>query len=144
MESGTVGDLCGIEDSLLECVPEAVDVEKNAALLRLRDQLAELTAYWLDLFDRPFALSHRGEREAFGVGRRQPHAGDAERAAVRAVPGLGAATIDGLAGCGREHGRVRRDPRAVELRSLAGDQAGAAAERQRAAGHAERAQERTS
>src|SRR3954470_8484250 len=102
MESGTVGDLHGVEHSVLECVSEAVDVEENAALLRLRDQLAELTAYWLDLFDRPFALSDRSEREAFGVGRRQPHAREAECAAFRAVPGLGAATADGLAGRGRE------------------------------------------
>src|SRR5690242_5015747 len=125
MESGTVGDLRGVEHGLLERVPEAVDVEENAALLRLRDQLAELTAYWLVLFDRPFALSHRCEREAFGVGRRQPHASDAERAAFRTVPGLGATAADGLAGGGSEHSRVRSDPRAIELRRLAGAQAGA-------------------
>src|SRR5262245_20994975 len=123
MESGTVGDLHGIEHSLLECVPEAVDVEENAALLRLGDQLAELTANWLDLFDRPFALSHRSEREAFSVGWRQPHARNAERAAFRAVPGLGAATVDRLSGCSCEHGRVGSDPRAIELRGLAGAQA---------------------
>src|SRR5262245_21715213 len=109
MESGTVGDLHGIEHGLFECVPEAVDVEKNAALLRLRDQLTKLTTYWLDLFDRPLALSHRSERETVIVRWCQPHARDAERAAFGAVPWLGAATIDGFAGRGREHGRVRSD-----------------------------------
>src|SRR6185369_1861618 len=132
MEPDTVGDLRGVERGLLEGVTEAVDVEENAALLRLRNQLAKLPTHRLDPLDGPFALSNRCEREAFGVRRRQPHACEAEGAAVGTVPGLGAAAVDRLAGGGREHGRVRGDPGAVELRRLAAGQAGAAAERQRA------------
>src|SRR5262249_15867880 len=109
MEPGTVGNLRGVEHRLLECVPEAMDVKKNAARLCLRDQLAQMSAYWLNLFDRPLALSDRHERETFGVGRGHPHARDAERTALGAVPGLGAATVDRFAGRGREHGRVRGD-----------------------------------
>src|SRR5882757_6837415 len=103
MESDTVGDLRGIEHSLLERVPEAVDVKENAALLRLCNQLAELAPHRLDPLDRPFALSDRRKREAFSVGRCQPHAREAERAAVGAVPGLGATAADRLASRGREH-----------------------------------------
>src|SRR5262245_60060508 len=116
MEPGTVRELRGIERCLFEGVPESVDVEENASLLRLRDQLAELATYRLNLLDRPLALPHRHEREAFGAGWRQPHTRQAERAAVAAVPGLGAAAAHRLAGRGRQHGRVRGDPGAVELR----------------------------
>src|SRR5262249_17685320 len=144
MEPGTLGDLRGVEYGVLKGVPETMDVEENAAFLRLRNQLAQLAAHRLDSLDRPLTLSNRRERETFRVGRRQSHARDAECAAVGAVPGLGAAAADRPAGRGREHGRVRSDPGAVELHSLAGAQARAAAQRQCAAGHAERAQERTS
>src|SRR3954465_6156734 len=98
MEPDAIRDLCGVEYGFLEGVPEAMDVEENAALLRLSDQLAQLAAHRLDPLDRPLPLSNRREREALGVGRRQSHAREAERAAFGAVPGLGAAAADGLAG----------------------------------------------
>src|SRR5215470_3404307 len=121
MEADGVGELRSVERCPFERVAEAVDVDEDAAFLHFRDQLAKLSAHRLDPFDRPLASPDRREREAFRVRWRQLHTREAERAALRSVPGLGAAAADRLARGGNEQRRVCSKPRGIEARRLAGE-----------------------